>query len=141
MIDPFIFSISSWFSLRRLYLSRILGCPFYWHIVACSSLMILCISVMSVVTAPFSFLILWISVLSPFFSWWESYRLHVRRFNSPSFFCLLLVFPWYLQVVAVQLLSHVWLCNPIDCRMPGFSVLHYLLEFAQIHILWVSDVI
>ena len=26
------------------------------------------------------------------------------------------------------------LCNPVDCSMSGFSVLHYLLEFAQIHI-------
>ena len=24
------------------------------------------------------------------------------------------------------------LCNPMDCRTPGTSVLHYLLEFAQI---------
>ena len=24
------------------------------------------------------------------------------------------------------------LCHPIDCSMPGFPVLHYLLEFAQI---------
>ena len=22
-------------------------------------------------------------------------------------------------------------CNPMDCSMPGFPVLHYLLEFAQ----------
>ena len=26
------------------------------------------------------------------------------------------------------------LCDPMDCSMPGFSILHYLLEFAQIHI-------
>ena len=26
------------------------------------------------------------------------------------------------------------LFNPMDCSMPGSSVLHYLLEFAQIHI-------
>ena len=25
------------------------------------------------------------------------------------------------------------LYNPMDCSMPGFSVLHYLPEFAQIH--------
>jgi len=31
------------------------------------------------------------------------------------------------------------LCNPKDCSMPGFLVLHYLLEFAQTHIHWVSD--
>ena len=29
------------------------------------------------------------------------------------------------------------LCDPMDCSMPGFPVLHYLLEFALVH--WVSD--
>ena len=29
----------------------------------------------------------------------------------------------------------------MDCSMPGSSVLHYLLEFAQIHVRWVSDAI
>ena len=33
----------------------------------------------------------------------------------------------------VQLLSRVCLCNPMDCSIPGSSVIHYLLEFAQIH--------
>ena len=26
------------------------------------------------------------------------------------------------------------LCNPMDCSMPGFPALHYLLEFAQTHV-------
>ena len=26
------------------------------------------------------------------------------------------------------------LCNPMECRTPGSSVLHYLPEFAQIHV-------
>ena len=29
-----------------------------------------------------------------------------------------------LFIVVVQLLSHVWLCDPMDCSMPGSSVLH-----------------
>ena len=29
------------------------------------------------------------------------------------------------------------LCDPMDCSMPGFPVLHYLPEFAQIHVHWV----
>ena len=33
------------------------------------------------------------------------------------------------------------LCNPMDCSIPGFPVLHYLLEFAQTHDHWVSDAI
>ena len=33
------------------------------------------------------------------------------------------------------------LCNPIDCSTPGSSFLHFLLEFAQNHVHWVSDTI
>ena len=37
--------------------------------------------------------------------------------------------------------SCLTLCNLMDCSIPGFPVLHYLLEFAQIHVHWVSDAI
>ena len=40
------------------------------------------------------------------------------------------------SVVAVQLLHCVWLCDPMDCSIPDFPVLHYLLEFAQILLYW-----
>ena len=33
------------------------------------------------------------------------------------------------------------LCNPMDCSIPGFPVLHYLPEFAQTHVHWVGDAI
>ena len=33
------------------------------------------------------------------------------------------------------------LCDPTDCRTPGFPFLQYLPELAQIHIHWVSDAI
>ena len=33
------------------------------------------------------------------------------------------------------------LCDTMDCRTPGFPVLHHLLEFAQTHVRWVSDAI
>ena len=36
---------------------------------------------------------------------------------------------------------HVTLCDPMDCSMPGFPVLHYLPEFVQTHVHWVSDAI
>ena len=36
--------------------------------------------------------------------------------------------------IIVQLLSHVWLRDLMGCSTPGFSVLHYLPEFAQIHV-------
>ena len=31
------------------------------------------------------------------------------------------------------------LCSSMDCSTPGSSVLHYLPEFAQIHVHWVGD--
>ena len=37
--------------------------------------------------------------------------------------------------------SCLTLCNLMNCSTPGFPVLHYLLEFAQIHVDWVSDAI
>ena len=33
------------------------------------------------------------------------------------------------------------LCNSTDYIMPGFPVLHYLLEFAQTHVCWIDDTI
>ena len=29
---------------------------------------------------------------------------------------------------------HLTFCNLMNCSIPGFPVLHYLLEFAQIHV-------
>ena len=33
------------------------------------------------------------------------------------------------------------LCNPMDCSMPGFPVLHHLLELAQTYAHWFNDAI
>ena len=44
-------------------------------------------------------------------------------------------------VFVVQLLSHVWLCDPMDCSMPGFPVHHQFPELAQTHVHWVGDAI
>ena len=44
-------------------------------------------------------------------------------------------------VIVVQPVSHVWLWDLMDCSMPDFSVLHYLLQFAQMHVHCVGDAI
>ena len=46
-----------------------------------------------------------------------------------------LIIKWYCCSLAK---FHPTLCDPMDCSMPGFPVLHYLLEFAQIHLHWVD---
>ena len=47
-----------------------------------------------------------------------------------------------LGVIAVQSLSVVQLfATPWTVAMPRFPVLHYLLEFTQTHVHWISDVI
>ena len=45
-----------------------------------------------------------------------------------------------IQFSSVALLC-LTLCNTMKCSMTGFPVLHYLPEFAQIHVHWVSDAI
>ena len=42
---------------------------------------------------------------------------------------------------SVQLLSRVWLCDPMDYSMPGLPVHHQLPEFTQTLVHWVSDAI
>ena len=41
-----------------------------------------------------------------------------------------------MDTVVVQSCPTLW--NPMDCSMPGFLVLHCLLEFPQTHAHWVS---
>ena len=38
------------------------------------------------------------------------------------------------QFSSVQSLSRVWLCDPMDCSMPGLPVHHQLLELTQTHV-------
>ena len=45
------------------------------------------------------------------------------------------------QFSSVQSLSHDWLCDPMNRRMPGLPVHHKLPELAQTHAHWVSDAI
>ena len=37
--------------------------------------------------------------------------------------------------------SCLTLCDPMDCSLPGSSVLQYLLESAQTHVHWVGDAV
>ena len=46
--------------------------------------------------------------------------------------------PQQVHIIAQLCLT---LCNSVDCSMPGFPVLHYLLEFAQNHDHWIRDAI
>ena len=44
--------------------------------------------------------------------------------------------------IVVQSPTHVLVfVTPVDCSTPGFSVPHHLLEFAQVHVLWIGDAI
>ena len=45
------------------------------------------------------------------------------------------------QFSSVQSLSHVQLCAPMDCSMPGLPIHHQHPEFTQTHVHWVGDAI
>ena len=44
-------------------------------------------------------------------------------------------------LIVVQSLRCVQFYDPMDSSMPGFPILHYLLEFTRIHVHWVSDAV
>ena len=52
---------------------------------------------------------------------------------------------WLLSLLYCEICCPVTKCltlyDPMDWSMPGFPVLHYLLEFSQTHVYWVSDAI
>ena len=61
------------------------------------------------------------------------------------------MFSGHLRRLCILLLLHccgcsvtkmyLTLCNPKNCSTPGFPALHYLPEFAQTHVHWVTDAI
>ena len=70
--------------------------------------------------------------------------------NEASNVLTLFLFAQVVQLIRYQYYWPKWcccsvakafltLCDPVNCSMPGSSVLFYLPEFAQIHIHWVSD--
>ena len=62
----------------------------------------------------------------------------LRTFTSMFMWDIGLLFSCCCCSVALPFLT---VCSPMDCSVPGFPVLHYLLEFAQVHVLWVSNAI
>ena len=79
------------------------------------------------------FLINFLSGLSICWYKWSIKVLH--------YYCVTVNFPFYGYCCCLVTQSCPTLCEPMDCSMPGFPVLHHLPEFAQIHVHWVSDAI
>ena len=75
-----------------------------------------------------------------FCSWLLTY------FNLVFGLNLVIIFSGHLPILPVCCYCSVAklytiLCNPLACGMLGSFVLHYLLEFAQIHVHWAGDII
>ena len=70
----------------------------------------------------------------------NSNRLHYLYFFS---FCSIRSSNRYNICIIIVAVQFAWSCpthcDPVNCSTPGVSVLHHLLEFAQIHVHWVSD--
>ena len=93
-------------------------------------------------------------------SWFINFNVYLPLLMS--FLFLMVAFPFLLREVPLTFLVKIclvvlssfnfhccWLvakscptlCDPMNCGMPGFLVLHCLLEFAQIHVHWIGDAI
>ena len=64
-----------------------------------------------------------------------SYKDLKFRVWNHSYFFVLFCFVFLCSVIELS----PTLCDPMDYSMSDFSVVHYLLEFAQTHVRWVSD--
>ena len=65
---------------------------------------------------------------------------HLLKLNTNTLYKQILIH-CCLMCVSAQSLSGIWLCYPMGYSTPGIPVLHYLPEFAQIHVHWASDAI
>ena len=62
----------------------------------------------------------------------------IRYWNKNTFYNVIK------NMYCLELFSYsvcMTLCNPINCSIPGFPVLHHLPELAQTHVCWVGDAI
>ena len=70
--------------------------------------------------------------------WWATLQL-------ATYFWHLFAFRWWFCCLSYCCFSVtktcLTLCDPMNCSTPGFRVPHHLLEFAQIHVHWLCDVI
>ena len=118
MICLFIFSISSWFGLRRLYLSEKLHFFYVVHFIYIQFLVIvswdLCISVVSVVTSHFYFL----------FYWFESsiFFLMKRR----KFFSFLFIFSKNQVLVSLLFAIVSFVSIILFCILSSISMEHFV---------------
>ena len=63
---------------------------------------------------------------------------HQYKIRVPFYYRFTL---WSVFAVVLQLLSHVQLCDPMDCSTPGFPALHHLSKLAQTYVHWVGDAV
>ena len=91
--------------------------------------------------------VIWLSVVSQSGFLSEKIKATTKAFFSPDFFNVNFLSPhqinvsWSLMLCCCSLAkSCPTLCYPMDCSRPGFHF-HYLPEFAQTHVHWVSDAI
>ena len=73
---------------------------------------------------------------------WLDFQARVTQFAELFDYLMMLHHPAHSDIaVVVPSLCHAQPCYPMDCKMPGFPDLHYLPEFAQIHVHGVYDAI
>ena len=82
--------------------------------------------------------VFWPGEFHGLYSWWGLKELDTtERLSLPLSYCHIMM-----KVICCWITkSCSTLCDPTNCSMPGFPVLHYLPELVQTHVHWVSDAI
>ena len=139
------FSISSWFSFGKLYFLRICpflpSCPFYWHIVADSSLLWSFVFLCCLLWSPFTFLILWIWFFSLCFLMSLANGLSILFVLSKNQLLALLIFAMVSFVsfvfISALIFKISFLLLTLGCLIYSFSScfcveLGYLFDFPPV---------
>ena len=132
VIALFTFSISSLFSLGRLYISKNVSISSTLSIIlaySClkKSFMIICISIISVVVS-FSFLILMIWTLSHFFPWWVCLKVNFVYLYKVSTFSFIHLLYCFLYLYFINFCINLYYFLPLT-KLCGFLNFFYFWLF------------
>ena len=72
---------------------------------------------------------------------WSSLCAFILFSSSMSIFTTITLTLYLVLLLCLVIQSWLNLCDPMDCSMPGFPVLHPLPEFVQTHVHWIGDAI
>ena len=81
----------------------------------------------------------WKTYSSHYNHWWKAENSFSKIRSKSTAQSLVTFIQHFIGICSLVTKLYLTLCNPVDCRAPGFPILHYLLEFVQTHVHQAGD--